>query len=122
MVDESIALLNSLYDNGDLSVDQHAGIMRGFIELQEWQEKVCAIIQPAENSTEWGMDVADIIALRENQRRETRAELAVSIQHARAYLEYVNHYTDIERMSADQRQLYDVAWDSVRRKHHHEMA
>lgn len=78
MIEQSIALLRSLYDNGDLSIDQHDGIMRGINELREWQEKVCAIIQPAENSTEWGMDVADIIALRENQRREMYAALCLA--------------------------------------------
>lgn len=35
-IDEAsaIALLDSLYESGDLSVDQHAGIMRGFLALQ----------------------------------------------------------------------------------------
>lgn len=32
-MDNAIALLTSLYDSGDLSVDQHAGIMRGFQAL-----------------------------------------------------------------------------------------
>lgn len=31
LIQDAITLLNSLYDNGDLSVDQHAGIMRGLI-------------------------------------------------------------------------------------------
>lgn len=29
MTNDAIALLDSLYDNGDLSIDQHAGIMAG---------------------------------------------------------------------------------------------
>lgn len=33
-VTEAIALLDSLYANGDLSVDQHTGVMRGFERLQ----------------------------------------------------------------------------------------
>lgn len=32
--------------------------------LSAWQEKVCKIVQPAENADEWGADVADIIAMR----------------------------------------------------------
>lgn len=35
-INDAIALLDSLYDNGDLSVDQHAGIMRGIEELRDW--------------------------------------------------------------------------------------
>ena len=33
-MDDAIALLDSLYESGDLSVDQHAGITRGFLSLQ----------------------------------------------------------------------------------------
>lgn len=35
IIDDAIALLNSLYESGDLSVDQHAGIMRGIETLQQ---------------------------------------------------------------------------------------
>lgn len=35
MEEHAIALLTSLYDNGDLSIDQFDGIMRGFAALQQ---------------------------------------------------------------------------------------
>jgi hypothetical protein len=54
-------------------------------DLKEWQQKVCAIVQPAQTAEEWGMDVADIIASRiasarqqamENERLQRVAVLA----------------------------------------------
>lgn len=48
-------------------------------------------------------DAADLIRI-----------LRIKLEHVRAYLEYVDNYTDLNKMSRDQRQLYDVAWDAIR--------
>jgi hypothetical protein len=45
-------------------------------ELKAWQEKVCSIIQPAQTTEEWGMDVADIIASRIASARRQAMEFA----------------------------------------------
>lgn len=87
---------------GDLSIDQADGILKG---LKARESTIAAIkyetfTPPIEHDL---ADAGDII-------RRLRAKLL----HARAYLEYVDTYTDIRKMSAEQRQLYDVAWDALR--------
>lgn len=75
MIDESPIITLTHHDDGRVravSVDgrqwEPQQIADG-VEALAWQEKVCAIIQPAEDHDEWGMDVADIIAKRERERK-----------------------------------------------------
>ena len=50
-MDDETLLLDSLYENGDLSVDQHAGIMRGFQALRlDLDQTRAALVQARQSA------------------------------------------------------------------------
>jgi hypothetical protein len=48
MMEQSIELLKSLYDSGDLSIDQFDGILRGFAEAKRVKEECTRLLEEAQ--------------------------------------------------------------------------
>lgn len=90
----AVLLLDSLYMNGDLSVDQHAGIARGFVSLRLrlasaeralWECPSCGARYPTERTDTPGVKCSHCVTIDVlvKQRGEARAALREIVERAK---------------------------------------
>lgn len=79
------------YQQEDIMRDEIERLRVEIARLNAWQAKVCAAVQPARTSEEWGKDVSDIIIMRLHELERLRsASRSASVAYDQGWKDAMN--------------------------------